>query len=294
MDSGLAASRRPGMTIHRRKHTSCPRSAAAFPVSKRAPRSPGARSTSTTCASPACCTARSSAARSRMAASRASTRSAARALAGVHAVITGEDIRAVMPDPYYGPAFHDQPILALDKVRYVGEPVAVVLAADPHVAERAAQLIEAEYDELPAVYDEVEALSPDRDRARRAEARRHVPRPEASGRAEEHQRRARLSAAPRRCRGRDGGGRSRARAHIQDPAGACTCRSSRSSRSPSPAEAGSTIHTASQTPSFVRIEIARLLGWPENARAREGAASSAAASAPRSTSSSRRWSRRWR
>ena len=33
-----------------------------------------------------------------------------------------------MPHPYYGPAFHDQPILALDKVHYVGEPVAVVLA----------------------------------------------------------------------------------------------------------------------------------------------------------------------
>ena len=45
----------------------------------------------------------------------------------------------LIPDPYYGPAFHDQPILALDKVRHVGEPVAVVLAADPHVAEEALQ-----------------------------------------------------------------------------------------------------------------------------------------------------------
>ena len=66
---------------------------------------------------------------------RASTSSAARALAGVHRVVTGEDISKVVPDPYYGPAFHDQPILAIDKVHYVGEPVAVVLAADPHVAE---------------------------------------------------------------------------------------------------------------------------------------------------------------
>ena len=41
------------------------------------------------------------------------------------------------PDPYYGPAFHDQPILADGKVRFVGEPVAVVLASDPHVAEEA-------------------------------------------------------------------------------------------------------------------------------------------------------------
>src|SRR4029453_9646546 len=46
---------------------------------------------------------------------------------------------------------------AIDKVHFVGEPVAVVLAADPHVAEEATQLIVAEYEELPAVFDEVEA-----------------------------------------------------------------------------------------------------------------------------------------
>src|SRR6186997_3388340 len=55
--------------------------------------------------------------------------SVARAVEGVHRVITGADIRTVIPDPHYGPAFHDQPILALDKVRYAGEPVALVLAA---------------------------------------------------------------------------------------------------------------------------------------------------------------------
>ena len=44
---------------------------------------------------------------------------AARALPGVHRVVTGEDIRKLIPDPYYGPAFHDQPILAIDKVRFV-------------------------------------------------------------------------------------------------------------------------------------------------------------------------------
>src|ERR1700694_2042745 len=54
---------------------------------------------------------------------------AARALPGVHRVVTVADIRTVVPHPFYGPAFHDQPILALDKVHYVGEPVAVVLAA---------------------------------------------------------------------------------------------------------------------------------------------------------------------
>src|SRR5207253_5652371 len=50
-------------------------------------------------------------------------------------------------------------ILAIDKVRHVGEPVAVVLASDPHVAEEAVALIVAEYDELPAVFDEVEAVT---------------------------------------------------------------------------------------------------------------------------------------
>src|SRR6185312_2709945 len=71
------------------------------------------------------------------------TRAAAQ-MEGVVAVITGEDIRKIIPVPYYGPAFHDQPILALDKVRHVGEPVAVVLASDLHVAENAAGLIAAD------------------------------------------------------------------------------------------------------------------------------------------------------
>src|SRR5256885_13239098 len=47
----------------------------------------------------------------------------------------------------------------MDKVRHVGEPVAVVLASDPHVAEEAVHLITAEYEELPAVFDEVEAMT---------------------------------------------------------------------------------------------------------------------------------------
>ncbi len=76
--------------------------------------------------------------------------SAARDIDGVHAVITGEDIRKLIPEPYFGPAFHDQPILALEKVHFVGEPVAVVLATDPHIAEQALQAIDAEYEELPA------------------------------------------------------------------------------------------------------------------------------------------------
>jgi CO/xanthine dehydrogenase Mo-binding subunit len=85
--------------------------------------------------------------------------SAAKVLPGVYAVYTAADIIKLIPEPYYGPAFHDQPILAVDKVHHVGEPVALVLAADPHVAEAAAQLIDVDYEELPAVFDEVEAMT---------------------------------------------------------------------------------------------------------------------------------------
>jgi CO/xanthine dehydrogenase Mo-binding subunit len=86
---------------------------------------------------------------------------AAKKMPGVLHVVTIEDILKVLPDPYYGPAFHDQPILAHEKVRFVGEPVAAVIASDPHVAGEAVELITAEYEELPAVFDEVEAFSSD-------------------------------------------------------------------------------------------------------------------------------------
>src|SRR4051812_30918237 len=85
--------------------------------------------------------------------------SAAKKMPGVYAVFTGDDIKKVIPDPYYGPAFHVQPILAIDKVRFVAEAVAVVLAAEPDVADAAVHEIIADYEELPAVYDEVEAMS---------------------------------------------------------------------------------------------------------------------------------------
>src|SRR6201989_749804 len=83
---------------------------------------------------------------------------AAEKLPGVLHVVTIDHVKRVIPNPYYGPAFHDQPILADEKVRFVGEPVAAVLASDPHVAEQAVPEITAEYEELPAVYDEVEAV----------------------------------------------------------------------------------------------------------------------------------------
>ncbi len=86
---------------------------------------------------------------------------AARASAGVHSVLTGQDVAQVIKDPYYGPAFQDQPILALDKVRHVGEPVALVLAEERHVALAAAALVEVSYRGLPPVFDEVSACRED-------------------------------------------------------------------------------------------------------------------------------------
>ncbi len=83
----------------------------------------------------------------------------ARELPGVLAVITGRDV----PDTWYGvsPARYDEQILAKERVRYVGDEVAAVAAVDEETAERALQLIEVEYEELPAVFDPEEAMQPD-------------------------------------------------------------------------------------------------------------------------------------
>lgn len=70
----------------------------------------------------------------------------ARSLPGVKAVVTGQDHKAL-----YGQFFIDQPILAFDKVRYQGEPVAAVAAEDEFTAMEAVRLIEVEYEELPVV-----------------------------------------------------------------------------------------------------------------------------------------------
>jgi carbon-monoxide dehydrogenase large subunit/6-hydroxypseudooxynicotine dehydrogenase subunit gamma len=84
--------------------------------------------------------------------------SLARALPGVFAVWTAEDVAEVPPvdfregsipalDPYR------QPVLAKGYVRYVGDPIAAVFASDPYVAEDAADLIAVEIEELPPLLD---------------------------------------------------------------------------------------------------------------------------------------------
>jgi CO/xanthine dehydrogenase Mo-binding subunit len=80
------------------------------------------------------------------------------AMAGVAAVWTGADVAGIPPIDFRqvrvaGLEPYRQPILAQDYVRYVGEPVAVVLAADPYLAEDAAELVFAEIDELAPCLD---------------------------------------------------------------------------------------------------------------------------------------------
>lgn len=78
------------------------------------------------------------------------------ALPGVLAVLTGEDLPRK-----YGilPSSQDENALAIDKVRYVGDPVAAVAALDPDTLEEALKLIEVEYEVLPALMSIDEALA---------------------------------------------------------------------------------------------------------------------------------------
>jgi carbon-monoxide dehydrogenase large subunit len=78
----------------------------------------------------------------------------ARALDGVLAVLTAQDL----PDVLVGRRMFDMPMLARDRVRFVGEKVAVVAAHDPDIAEEALGLIDVEYEDLPAVFDPAEAI----------------------------------------------------------------------------------------------------------------------------------------
>lgn len=85
--------------------------------------------------------------------------SKAEQLAGVVAVLTREDLKGI--NPYFGPIVKDQPIVAIDRVCFVGDIVAAVAAEERDIAEEALDLIEVEYEALPAVFDPVKAMEPD-------------------------------------------------------------------------------------------------------------------------------------
>jgi len=83
---------------------------------------------------------------------------AARDLAGVHAVLTHEDVPG---QNLHGVVTPDWPVLCGDKVRYVGDAVAIVAAESEEIAATALELIHVEYEELPVVADAIEAIHPD-------------------------------------------------------------------------------------------------------------------------------------
>ena len=75
-------------------------------------------------------------------------------------MLTRDDLIGDHIDPYFGLIIQDQTPVALDKVRFVGDPVAAVAAADDETAAEALDLIHVEYEELPAVFDPLQAMKP--------------------------------------------------------------------------------------------------------------------------------------
>jgi len=187
----------------------------------------------------------------------------AKSYPGVHSVITGEDIKKIIPNPYYGPAFLDQPILALDKVHFIGEPVAVVLSQDPHIAEAACQLIEVEYEELGAVFDEIEALTSSsivHDELKPSgtfpDLKHLIGRKQTNIALDFHLKHGNSDDAFKRS--------AHVFEHIFHTQQAMHTPLEPMVSIAVPADNSITIHSATQMPSFVRLEIARLLGWQEN------------------------------
>src|SRR5438270_950939 len=86
--------------------------------------------------------------------------SRAEKLDGVVAVVVGSDA----PNPYgILPVGHDETALAVDKVRYVGDNVACVVAIDEATAEKAPELVDVQYEVLPAYFDPEESMKAERD-----------------------------------------------------------------------------------------------------------------------------------
>ncbi|EWY38426.1 xanthine dehydrogenase [Skermanella stibiiresistens SB22] len=174
---------------------------------------------------------------------------------GVRLVLTGEDVRHLGPLPCIDlfpdskPALHR--VLALDKVRYVGEPIAVVIADDGYAVEDAAELVEVVYRDLPVVLDLGEAASeappallyPEFDTNVANVCRQEVGDPDAAFTDaahvfEETFRIHRYAAAPMETRG-----------VVADPTG----------------QGGRiTLHTSTQFPHLVRAFLGGVLGIPES------------------------------
>jgi CO/xanthine dehydrogenase Mo-binding subunit len=83
--------------------------------------------------------------------------SEAKKIPGVHAVVTAADA----PNVRYGRSYFDRHILARDKVRFMGDPVAAVAAESPAIAKQALKKIKVVYEPLPVVIDPEEATKPE-------------------------------------------------------------------------------------------------------------------------------------
>src|SRR5712691_4397323 len=82
---------------------------------------------------------------------------AARTMPGVRAVLTGTDVRPAR----FGRRLQDWPVLAWDRVRFIGDRVAAIAADSLEAAEAAAAAVAVEYEELPAIFDPESALASD-------------------------------------------------------------------------------------------------------------------------------------
>src|SRR5262245_18392209 len=80
-------------------------------------------------------------------------------LTGVVAVLTRDDLMGM--NAYFGPVVKDQPVVAKDRVRYVGEVISAVAAEGRDIAEEALDLIDVAYEALTAAFDPVEAMKPE-------------------------------------------------------------------------------------------------------------------------------------
>ncbi|MCW2738773.1 xanthine dehydrogenase family protein molybdopterin-binding subunit [Nocardioides sp.] len=90
--------------------------------------------------------------------------SAALEMDGVVTVMTAADFeKPGAPARHYGPVINDQPVLCGRKVRFVGDPIAIVGAESAEIARAAAELVDVEYKELPAITSVDEALAADAD-----------------------------------------------------------------------------------------------------------------------------------
>lgn len=88
--------------------------------------------------------------------------SEAEALPGVVAIVTGADLADLVGgDACFGHAVRDQPILAIDRVRFAGEPVVAIAATTRAIAEAAAELVYVDIEDLPYVETTEAALAPD-------------------------------------------------------------------------------------------------------------------------------------